>query len=155
MGSMKDFYTRKAGNEGTKVPLIGPDGKKTDDYLIIRSVDSDAFRDAEADAKRLAIDAAKIDDINERKQLAKKAELSMIVSLVADWSLDEEFNEDNLREFLTESPQIADAVNQIAAKRVFFIEKKSKPSKRSPSTKPKAQGRRKAATPRSRSTSNK
>lgn len=125
MASMKDFYTRDAGNRGTKVPLTLPDGSETDQFLIVRSIDSDAFRDASADARRDVIRAAQIDDLDERRKLARESTLNMQVSLVKEWSFDEECTPEAVREFLIGAPHIADALDQLCSKRELFIEKKS------------------------------
>lgn len=125
MASMKDFYTRDAGNRGTKVPLTLPDGTKSEDYLIVRSVDSDAFRDASADARRDVLKAAQVDDIDERRKMAKESMLNLQVALVKDWSFDEECTPEAVREFLIGAPQIADALDQLCSKRELFLEKKS------------------------------
>lgn len=125
MASMADFYTRDAGNQGTKVPLTLPNGKHTDQFLIVRSIDSDAFREASADARRDVIRAAQIDDLDERRKLARESTLNMQVSLVKAWSFDEECTPENVREFLIGAPHIADELDQLCAKRELFIEKKS------------------------------
>lgn len=124
MASMKDFYTRDAGNRGTKVPLFLPDGKKTEQYLIVRSVDSDAFREASADARREVIRAAQVDDLDERRKMARESTLNLQVSLVKDWSFDEECTPEAVREFLIGAPHIADELDQLCSKRELFIEKK-------------------------------
>lgn len=155
MGSMKEFFTRKSGNEGIKVPLYKPDGSKSDEYLLIRSVDSDAFREAEANAKRAAIMAAQIEDIEERKRIAARSTIDLQVSLVIGWSFKEEFTPENVREFLIESPQIADAIDQLASRRSMFVEKKSLSSSATQSTKPKKPRARKAPARQKVSTSTK
>lgn len=136
MGSMSRFYTRDGANEGTKIPLHHPDGSPSDDFLIIRSVDSDAFRDAESEAKRDILRSRGIDDIEERKTLASVAGMRMHVALIKDWSFDEECTEENIQIFLTGAPHIKDAIDQMASKRTLFVKKKSKPLKSSRSTKP-------------------
>lgn len=125
MASMTDFYTRDAGNQGTKVPLKLPTGEKTEQFLIVRSIDSDAFREASADARREVIRAAQIDDLEERRKLARESTLNMQVSLVKDWSFDEECTPENVRKFLIGAPHIADTLDELCAKREMFVEKKS------------------------------
>jgi hypothetical protein len=42
--NMDAFYTRQKANEGIQLPLFLPDGTKTDHWIRIRGIDSDAFR---------------------------------------------------------------------------------------------------------------
>nr|WP_276615751.1 phage tail assembly chaperone [Salmonella enterica] len=51
-----------------------------------------------------------------------------MTSLVAGWSLEEEFSEANLHELLKECPQIGDQINQFAANRAEFFRKKPEKS---------------------------
>ena len=51
------FHTRAAANEGIKLPLTLPDGTATEEWLQIRSIDSDAFRAAEAASNRRLLEA--------------------------------------------------------------------------------------------------
>lgn len=132
---MTDFYTRDAGNQGMKIPLVLPNGEESEDFLVIRSVDSDAFRMAESDAKREVMRAAQVDDIDERRRIAKENTLNMQVALVKEWSFDEPCTPENVRVFLVGAPQVADALDQLATKRALFIEKKSQNSKPTQSTK--------------------
>lgn len=148
MGSFKALNSRDNGNEGIKLPLTTVDGKDAGEYLIIRSVDSDAFREAEIDGKRDVLRAAQIDDMDERRRIAKESTLKMQTALVKAWSFDEPCDETNIREFLIGAPHIADAIDQLAAKRSLFIEKKSqssKPSQRSKRTSTKSRKAQKSA----------
>lgn len=136
MASFKDLNTRDSANEGIKIPLTMPDGSETDDFIVIRSIDSDAFRDAEIDGRRAVLRAAEIDDLDERRRLAKESTLNMQVALIKDWSFDEPCTEENIREFLTLAPHIADAIDQLATKRKLFVVKKSTNSDDSQEDKP-------------------
>lgn len=153
MASFNDFNSRDAGNEGIKIPLLALNGKESNEFIIVRSVDSDAFREAEAEGRRDALKAAQVEDIAERRQMARESTLRMQVALVKDWSFDEPCTEENVREFLKGAPHISDAIDQLAAKRSLFLEKKSQSSSSLPSTRQKAPGSRKAATPRKKRTS--
>lgn len=134
MASMSEFYTREAGNQGVKLPLTLPSGEKTDQFLVVRSIDSDAFREASADAKREVIRAAQVDDLQERRKMARESTLNMQVSLVKDWSFDEECTPENVRSFLIGAPHIADALDQMCSQRELFFEKKSDSSGNSQDT---------------------
>ncbi|CAM0070117.1 Tail assembly chaperone [Vibrio phage K251 g3] len=118
---MQEFFTRQKANEGKKIPLYLPDGKPSDHWLVVRGVDSDHFKQAETRGKRQAITIAKIEGADERAQAIRDTELTCIAALVADWSFDQECTEPNVVNFLREAPQIADMVNQVAAKRASFF----------------------------------
>ena len=71
---MEAFFTRERANEGVEVPLYTPDGTKSQHWIRIRGVDSDAFREAEANSKRDAFRVASIEDTVERaKAIARSA----------------------------------------------------------------------------------
>lgn len=125
---MEEFYTRKKANEGVKLPLYYPDGSASEHFLVVKGVDSDDFRRAEAAAKRSALELAQIEDEQERAEHIRNTELKCIASLVASWSFDQELTTDNVIDFLREAPQIADAVNRFAGRRADFFAKKSKSS---------------------------
>lgn len=128
MSSMQEFFTRQGANEGIKVPLHYPDGQESEHWLQIRGADSDSFREAEADAKRLAFEISRIEDVEERAEAIVEGERSSrykgLASLIIDWSFDQECNEENKIKFLKEAPQIADQVNEAAGKRSLFFKKK-------------------------------
>jgi hypothetical protein len=121
---MKEFHTRENSNNGIKVPLFLPDGKATKHHLMIRGIDSDAFRRAETQAKRKASTLGMIEDINKRAEEIREIEIECIASLILSWTFEEECTEANVVNFLREAPQIADLVNQLATKRSLFIAKK-------------------------------
>lgn len=124
MTQMSDFYTRDKANEGIKLPLSKPDGTKTDHYVHILGRDSDAFREADAEAKRNALKIAQIDDETELKKSAEEAKLSLIAKLVIGWSFEEELTFENIKTFLKEAPQIADKIDQVAGMRALFFKEK-------------------------------
>lgn len=92
MSDMEKFFTRKIANDGIKVPLSLPNGGETEHFFIVRGMDSDAFREADAESRRVAIIAAGLDDESERKAMLADAKLDLVISLIADWSFDQECN---------------------------------------------------------------
>lgn len=142
---MKEFYTRQKANEGVKLPLFHPDGTPSEHWFLVRGIDSDQFRRAEASAKRKAVELAQIEDADERAEQVRETELKCIAALVASWSFEEECTTENVVNFLREAPQIADAVNRYAARRADFFGKKSSNSatgrkrKSSSKSRPRAQ----------------
>ena len=129
--SMKDFFTRDKANEGIEVPLYLP-GTDTPsgEWIRIRGVDSDEFRNADLEAKR-ALRKTIEDNLNpeqeHRTQMTK-----LIASLVISWSFPEECNRKNVVEFLINAPQIEDAINTLAAKRTLFFKHGSPNSANTP-----------------------
>ncbi len=129
MDSMQAFFTRERANEGITIPLYLPDGSRSQHHLLIRGVDSDAFRDVEAESKRNAMRLLTIEDPEERKIAIRDEKLTILASLVIDWSFEEDCTPQNIKHFLREAPQIADAIDQLAAKRSLFLGEKSSNSR--------------------------
>ena len=121
---MEEFYTRSIANKGKKLPLFTPAGDATDHWIMVRGVDSDNFRQAEAKAKRKAVEIAQIEDADERVDAVANEEAVLIASLVADWSFGDECTVFNVVKFLKEAPQIADMINRYSVMRDEFFAKK-------------------------------
>jgi hypothetical protein len=118
---MEQFFTRDKANEGKKLSLVLPDGKPSDEWIVIRSLDSDAYQKASLKRQRLALKTAESDLTDEELDaLSMQAGLDVLVSLVADWSFDDPCNEENVRKLLINAPQIKDAIDVAAHKRAFF-----------------------------------
>ena len=125
MSSMSDFYTRSKANAGIKIDLSLPSGEATADFIIIRGVDSDEFRATDTRARRNLLSIVSMEDDTAREELLRKSHLDIQVSLVIDWSFDDECTPENIRQLFVEAPQIADAVDRMAAKRSLFFAKGS------------------------------
>lgn len=119
--NMEDFFTRDRANEGIELPLFLPgSSEKSGHWLRVRGVDSDEFRTAQVLSQRNlreAFDNGKVP--TEKFHIDQKRLL--VAALVAGWSFPKEFNQENLIEFLTNAPQIEEAVNQIATRRNLFF----------------------------------
>ena len=120
-----DFFTRAKANEGERMPLSLPDGTPTDEWLMIRGVDSDQFRHALDEFRRKSLTAASIKDLEEKAEKAEAARLELNAALVIGWSLDAEFTEAALLEFLREAPYVAAEVDRFASDRRRFFGKSS------------------------------
>lgn len=128
---MEEFFTRDSANEGIDFPLYRPDGTKSDHSLRLRSVDSDEYHRANIEVKRkfrmFELEAKGIDDKKKREDyLAEKqreVETFVIASLVKSWTFDKECSRDNIIDFLTNAPQIAQAINRITTQRELFLAK--------------------------------
>ncbi len=123
---LSDFATRAEANEGKKLFLLLPDGTPTEEYLLVRGIDSDEFRAAKTAASRAVfeLDKKQLDDKAFIKKFDEDAEFTQFQALVIGWSLEEEFTPDNLKLLLTESPNIRERVNNFAANRAEFFKKK-------------------------------
>lgn len=125
-----DFFTRTKANEGEKLPLSLPDGTPTDEWLLIRGVDSDEFRDALDEHRRAILANAAIKDEAERAEQNRLAGLKLHCALVMGWSFDTEFTQEALQEFLIEAPHLAIEVDNFASNRKRFFRKSSTSSAR-------------------------
>ncbi|AUR88716.1 hypothetical protein NVP2117O_38 [Vibrio phage 2.117.O._10N.261.45.E9] len=123
---MTKFYTRDSAEKGIKLPLILPNGEKTDEYLVVLGVDSDTFRKANTVAIRSSANVRMTMPKATEEELAAaqdEIELELIATLVTDWSFETECTKANVIEFLRNAPQLRDAVNIKAASRAAFFEK--------------------------------
>lgn len=124
-----DFYrTRERAQATTRMNLFDPaTGKRTDDYLEIRSSLSDEFLEQRDLVMQAAHAAASLDPAVRRKA-AREGQLNLRVALVAGWSFDEEFNEDSVRSFLRDAPQLQDMILQTADDTARFFGQPSETS---------------------------
>lgn len=118
MGSMSDYFIKDKAEEGQRVDLHLPTGEKTDDYLVIRSIHSDAFIDAMNKAKQDLLVAR----INEED--AEIDNDKVLASLIKSWSFDEELTINNATKFLNQAPQVAEQINKLAVDAKFHYGKK-------------------------------
>ncbi|TMO66753.1 hypothetical protein [Pseudoalteromonas aurantia] len=119
---MEAFFTRDKANAGIKLPLYLPDGSESEHYLMVKGIDSDAFRDAETLAKRNAMTFAAIEDEAQQKDAFADEKLTLIASLVGDWSFEQACTLDEVKNFLRQAPQICDQIDKVAAKRSLFFD---------------------------------
>ncbi|AHF77901.1 Phage protein [Sodalis praecaptivus] len=123
---LSDFATRGAANEGKKLFLTLPDGTPTQEYLLVRGIDSDEFRAAKTEASRAVFDLTpqQLKDKAFTKEFDEENEFKQFQALIIDWSLEEELTPENLKLLLTESPYLKDRINNFAANRAEFFKKK-------------------------------
>ena len=122
---MDAFFTREKANAGIEVPLYTAAGTKSEHSIQIRGVDSDLFRQAEAESKRDAMRIAGIESQEERSKAIIEAKLKLLAALVISWTFEQECTQANVIEFFRNAPQIADAVDQVASKRSLFFAQES------------------------------
>lgn len=131
---MEEFFTRDKANEGVKIPLFHPDGSATDHWLIVLGIDSDLFRQAEAQSNRRLITAIKDGELDVKKlaEVELKERRSMVASLIVKWSFDKPCTPEEVEKFLEQAPQIQDQVDRLSTKRALFFGKSSNPSTPTP-----------------------
>lgn len=125
----EDFYTVPKANAGVKMPLTLEDGNDSGHWLLVRGTDSEAFRKARFEAARAVREIPEGTPDDERAKIMDAAILDNLAALVAGWSFDEPITPDAVREFLTNAPQIANAIDRVAADRTRFFGIASEPSK--------------------------
>lgn len=131
---MDEFFTREKANEGIQVPLWRPDGTKSEHWVRIVGIDSDVFRQADAEARRDAIRIAQLESGSERAMEIARSKRRLIAHLVVAWSFDQECTVENVEQFFVNAPQIMDAIDVAASKRTLFFAARSSSSQPSQST---------------------
>lgn len=131
---MEEFFTRSKANEGIQVPLWRPDGTKSEHWIRIRGLDSDIFREADAQSRRELMTIAAKDDLDERAADLALLKRRLTAHLVIAWSFDKECTVESVMAFFLEAPQIMDAIDNAAGKRSLFFASASSSSQPSLST---------------------
>lgn len=138
---MDAFFTREASNEGVKLPLNLPSGKKTDEFLILYGIDSDVYLTAVEESNRALFNRIvqfkkdhQGEEPNEEEQrkisleVAKENHVFKIASLVKGWSFDEPCTQENVRKLLTEAPYLVEAIEIACGTRQNFFSLRSNAS---------------------------
>ena len=139
-----DFFTRTRANDGARIPLVTPEGEITDQWIEVYGVDSDAFREADALARREGSRIALIKDDEERDKAVAELTRVMRASLIKAWSFEMPLTKDAALEFIREAPQVGDALDKIVSDRSLFFTLASKPSTNSLATNTTSTPRQKA-----------
>lgn len=128
--AISDFYTVDEAEEGVKLPLRDKFGKETDEWLLVRGVDSQAFQDHKLEQDRAALELLKETDEKKRRVAILDLKCKTVAGLVKDWS--EGFVEQhkkptvsNVAKFFKLAPQIMDEVDKLAGTRTAFFTLKS------------------------------
>ena len=123
--SMKKYMVRDKAQQPIRVNLLDPaTGQETEDWLDVRSSLSDEFTIAREDIQQRV---GTLSEPNKDKRLAivKELQLELKMSLVAGWSFDEPFTQENLRHFLEESPQVQNMIMMVADDAASFFGERS------------------------------
>ncbi|WGK61479.1 hypothetical protein QAO71_15750 [Halopseudomonas sp. SMJS2] len=116
----EDFYTVPKANAGIKLPLLKEDGSESGQWLLVRGTDSDAFRKSSFESSQAVSKLPEDMGDWERSRAIDEVILNDLVSLVAGWSFKDPCTPESVRLLLKNAPQIAVAIDQIAADRSKF-----------------------------------
>jgi hypothetical protein len=121
MADKSKYFTRSRANAGVVLNIKTPEGEDAGDWLRVRGVDSDAFREAKVEANRRLMAAAALETPEARTAATLDNERRMTAALVLAWSFDEPCTEDNVVAFLAEAPQVMRAVDDLVFNRDRFF----------------------------------
>ena len=116
MDDMELFYTKDMANEGKRVDLFTPTGEKTEHWIVIRSIHSDAYKAAQAEAMRSTLGGEE-DTVSDKNN-------KVLASLIKSWSFKTELTQGSAVAFINKAPQIADKIYTLAVNAEFFYKKK-------------------------------
>lgn len=122
MANIQDFYTRDKANSGARLPLVSPSGDVTNEWIEVYGVDSDAFRQSEAFARREGARINMIKDLAVRDEAVAELTRVLRASMIKDWSFDQPCTPEAALEFIRNAPQVGDAIDSITTNRALFFE---------------------------------
>lgn len=123
--SIEKYKIRDKAQKPTRVQLFDPaTDTQTEDWIEVRSSLSDEFMEARDQAMQ---EAQSVSEQNpeKRKELIREIQLRMKASLVAGWSFDVPFTQEEVVAFLREAPQIQQMVMSVADDSARFFSKPS------------------------------
>lgn len=133
MKDLLQFSTAKLGNEGVKIDLTDVEGKPTEHWIKILSVDSTVFKTAQAKFRQAIIEMQQDSpDENELFQHGEKSEVEtrkLLASLVVGWSFKNddgtpyECNQSNVMQVLKDAPVLATEIDEASVQRKNFIKR--------------------------------
>lgn len=115
-----ELFTNEKAQRGKKISVTKADGTETGQWMIVRSVDSEAYETAIAEQREvLADEEATTDQI-------KDAMTRAYASLVADWSFDTPCTPENVFNLLKNAKYLREEIATVAGDRKrFFSEEAS------------------------------
>lgn len=116
----EDFYLDETKiAEGVKLPLRGPDGRLTKEWLRVLSVHSDAFQAAlTAEVRRLYEENPEAPEL---KGTMRELEDRFKHLLITAWSFDTDFTPAGAKSLLDRNPIVGSAVIDVARKGHLFF----------------------------------
>ena len=118
---MSLFFTQKKSELGTRIALKYPNGMDSPEWIEIRGVHSDVFRDADNQMRRDLMVASSITEKDQKEAQFKELQLKLVASLVKGWSFPEPCTLENVIFLFKEAPQIMDQVDLEASKKSNFF----------------------------------
>lgn len=120
---MGEWKSRDKANAGARMDVRAPDGKQHGDWMQVRHVWSDAFKQAEDKASREAAEAMMGDapDVDKAAAMQRECRLDVLTALVSGWSDEAECTPASVRELLENEPGIADQLDKFAVDRTRFF----------------------------------
>lgn len=126
--SYKDYNAAKDfDNALQRYKIIYPGLGDTGHHMMIRSIHSHVFREAQLKSQRqisalVIANAGKEDP--DFDSIVQDIQMRAFASIVASWSFDEECNVENVAEFLTANSFAYDDINILACQDSLFLTKK-------------------------------
>lgn len=121
---MDAFDTLTLSDEGVKMELDLPNGKRSGQTVTILGSDSEKFQNALAisNRKSMSLIAEREKSPPEKVRKEQKEEQRWLAAhLVSDWSFDQECNLNNVIEFFKKAPQIQDAIDTFSDDRENYM----------------------------------
>ena len=141
--TLDELDNASIADAGVKMKLFTRDGEPTTSWLLIRGVDSDAWRRAEIRFHRSRLNTvAKLTDEEKdpeaRQEKAIDAEMAEYLEratvLVAGWSFPEPCIKETVKKTLAKNPHLQDQIISFAGNRASFFSIAQANSAASPST---------------------
>ena len=125
---MQKYATQDAANAGNKLPLKTPDGKPTDEYLLVRSFWSEEYQALKNRALQHLIEERNNNLTQDQiDSLVTDRQIALSCSLVAGWNLKDDddkplpFNPENVEKLLRIAPQIRQQIDVYAGNDADFF----------------------------------
>lgn len=125
---LSDLYTRDAANSGKQFEIPLPDGKGSGSFITLLHVDSDSFRHKKHQVlAKAALFSGEMTP--EQKRIAQNESMAEIrASLIADWTLEDEYSHEKAKELMLNAPYLQDWVDKLCDDINNFLDKGSSDS---------------------------
>lgn len=123
MSTIDDFKSAKLHANSKKLELYLPTGELSEHFLLVQGIKSKHMRKVKQNLLREAAKNIKENTWDDAKQEEFTSEL--LANTITGWSFEnEEFNLENVKEFLADAPEIAEAVDVFCSDDKNYFEKK-------------------------------
>lgn len=114
------FFTRKVCEDGVRFPLRLVNGDETDEWLLIRSRESETYQAAVLAEERQKASIEQIKDEDEKKKAQHESMRRLLATAIAGWSFPEECTPESARELLFEAPYLLEQIVDFFTERANF-----------------------------------